>query len=510
MSDKEPPVSRWLVRKADGTELRFPSLEALKPYILSGVVTSGDVVAPEDASWARVEDLAELASLMGMIAPAPAALQELKRPATRPNLNFGNALDALGKEEESLQEEADEQEQALLSKAPTTKPPPLPQDERTTPPEPEEEPKTVYSGPPSFDDELRGGDKARELKRTQDWGSYEAPSSGPAIDIDPLSRPLRDTNTEGSASPSPLDQEDEADLLSRPISTTHGGPPTHEVMSLNLKRAQRRRVILGSILIGMLVAIAIFFAIQNLQEASTPPAEATKEEEVQTKEPTKTPSGAEENKAERAPEGDKTKPESEGNESPEPNKAASEKKEVPPSSPDKEARTKAETKEASVATSADKGNSEKKPKPQATKQEALPKQKIPSSKGAKAPSDKGVQANPPKNVDGLLSRAKKVRKKSPSEALKLYKEVLQKSPNHADAMQLAARAYMQLGQYSKAVDLLQTCRQKRPRFSPCIFYLGRAFEGKGDRANARKAYKKLIDESPESSLATKARKRLGN
>ena len=69
MSDQEPPVSRWLVRKSDGTELRFPSLDALKSYILSGVVTSGDVVAPEDASWARIEDLAELSALMGMIAP---------------------------------------------------------------------------------------------------------------------------------------------------------------------------------------------------------------------------------------------------------------------------------------------------------------------------------------------------------------------------------------------------------------------------------------------------------
>ena len=76
-------------------------------------------------------------------------------------------------------------------------------------------------------------------------------------------------------------------------------------------------------------------------------------------------------------------------------------------------------------------------------------------------------------------------------------------------MQLAARAYLQLGRSSDAIQLLKTCRTKRPRFSPCLYYLGRSYERAGQGAEAKKAYKTLVDEFPESSLSTKARKKLG-
>ena len=116
----------------------------------------------------------------------------------------------------------------------------------------------------------------------------------------------------------------------------------------------------------------------------------------------------------------------------------------------------------------------------------------------------------PTSIDGLLSRALKERKKNPKEALRLYKIVISKNPSHGDALQLAARAYLQLGRNADAIRILKTCREKRPRFSPCLYYLGRAYERAGKGAAAKKAYMTLIDEFPESTLSTKARKKLGH
>ena len=131
MSEQEPPVSRWLVRKSDGTELRFPSLEALKGYILSGVVTAGDVVAPEDASWARVEDLAELSALMGMIAPPTQKPALTTEPEPSDTDLPDNVLDNVANTSAEPSLEMSAEEAVVMANSPTTKPPPLPKDEQT-------------------------------------------------------------------------------------------------------------------------------------------------------------------------------------------------------------------------------------------------------------------------------------------------------------------------------------------------------------------------------------------
>ncbi len=473
-------------------------------------MTSGDVVAPEDASWARVEDLAELASLMGMIAPAPESVKTLRRPATRPNLNFGNALDEIPSEDEPTGEE-----EALLNTAPTTKPPPLPSDEamRSQSSEGEEEAKTVYSGPPSFENDAGSSVGSEPFKRTQDWGTWEAEDRSRSLEAkdDPLSKSLRPSAPSAEEYPSlSHDSVDEEELLSRPISKRSDAPQTHEVMSQNLKRAQRRRVIFGSIFGGMLVAAAIFFAIQNLKEASTPPEDTTKAvapavekstegEDKGSKEATSNEVQESEESASKTLEAEPSTPKDQGQESDKENAKGGDEK--------PQENNQASLNEGSKPNAAPGDLARKNASTKAGTTTSSPKKE--GGKG-KAESGSEAQAKIPQTIDGLLSRAKKVRKKNPGEALALYTRVLQKKPNHGDAMQLAARAHMQLGQHSSAVDLLKACRKKRPRFSPCLYYLGRAFEAKGDAANAKKVYKQLIDESPESSLAIKARKRLGN
>ena len=280
LSDQEPPVSRWLVRKSDGTELRFPSLEALKGYILSGVVTSGDVVAPEDASWARVEDLAELASLMGMIAPPSKGDHEVQRPAPSTTSNIDNVLDNIASRLPDPDLNMNAEETSAMASSPTTRPPPIPKDEQERDPitEEEDEPRTIFSGPPSFDHD------PPSLRRAPASDLDDGPSAllqSPLTpdapqrddeDLNPLSRPLHTTTTkEDELLSGPLTHDGDNDLLSRPISRADSSPQTHEVMTLNLRRAQRRRIISGSIVIGMLVAIAIFFAVRSIQEASLPP-----------------------------------------------------------------------------------------------------------------------------------------------------------------------------------------------------------------------------------------------
>lgn len=500
LSEREPAVSRWLVRKADGTELRFPSLEALKAYVLSGVVTSGDVVAPEDASWARVEDLAELASLMGMIAPPSREAEALRRPATRPNLHFGKPLEELSEEEEPLDESdalPTPKERALLASSPTTKPPPLPADELDTFGAELEEPKTIYSGPPSFDEDPLAP-PGEPWRRDEDLS-------------DPLSREVRSpASVRRHEDFQELSLEEEAELLSRPVKQVESAPQTHEIMSLKLKRAQRQRIIIGSIVLGMLVAAAIFFAFRNIQKASTPPDQRMSAQNEDQKEP---PLGAKNEPAEPA------LPAASAAESKETQALAAPEVEAPKAKPAPVAGDEAQPKEA---TPKDKAASiPKPPGPQSDVQKeerdapvaevAKDKAGKPAQKPRKeaAKGEKTANEALPQNVDGLLARAKKVRKKNPAEALALYKKVLAKNPNHVDAMQLAARAYLQLRRSSEAIKLLKECRKRRPNFSPCLFYLGRAFETAGQKANAAKAYKRLVDEFPESSLSVKARKKLG-
>ena len=519
LSDQEPPVSRWLVRKSDGTELRFPSLDALKSYILSGVVTSGDVVAPEDASWARIEDLAELSALMGMIAPpksppdaSPSESSEatpLSAEAVEPKPD--SIPDDLPAHDKSLSPD----DHAAIASSPTTRPPPLPKSEaeQFAEDEGEDEPKTVYSGPPTFDHDppsLRRDPSAQFAKDNPTLSeALVTPNASQSGEdrANPLSRPLHTTSErEDALLSAPVTHESDEDLLSRPISRSDSSPQTHEVMTLALKRAQRRRIIIGSVVIGMLVAIAIFFAVRNIQQASIPPdqreAEAA-DQEAQDK----TPDAAEaiDVPAQSAKE-------------PSPPDAASEVSDPKPSpepadkngTASNASTTKAKAEklaEADEAKPVAKETEER--KTTANKAEAKAAPEKPGGEQNRGAESAAGKATTPTSIDGLLSRAKKVRKKDAKEALRLYKIVLSKNPSHGDAMQLAARAYLQLGRSSDAIELLKTCRSKRPRFSPCLYYLGRSYERAGQGAEAKKAYKTLVDEFPESSLSTKARKKLG-
>ena len=108
-----------------------------------------------------------------------------------------------------------------------------------------------------------------------------------------------------------------------------------------------------------------------------------------------------------------------------------------------------------------------------------------------------------------MRRAKKLRGTEPAEALRLYKKVLALNPSHVDAMHMAGRALLRLGRTSEAVAMLKRCRTSSPRFSPCLFFLGQAYDRAGQAELARKAYQTLVDRNPESSYALKARKKLG-
>ena len=506
-------MSRWLVRKADGTELRFPSLDALKAYILSGVVTSGDVVAPEDASWARVEDLAELASLMGMIAPPTKAAEEVKRPATRPNLRFGAALEKMADAQQVSEEPASDEEAAFVQREPTTRPPPLPRDEVGAYDSDElDDPKTVYSGPPSFDLDPPSRDPRLERAEVGAMGlTIDEAERGGALE--PLSREIRAQSSPSPQEPLPeLSRDEEAELLSRPVNQASSGPQTHEVMSLNLKRAQRRRIIIGSIVMGMLVAAAIFFAVRNIQEASTPPdeKETLTQSDTANEASDKTVASA----AEALPEArdaevtkEQRAPEAKADNAP--LKAQAPETQEAPQASDSPPPAPANAVDAQE-TPLPKGAKEAKDKATQKADTPAKKRPKPTNKVKSAAKEDAKGEAMPQNIDGLMSRAKRVRKKNPAQALAMYKRVLEKNPNHSDAMQLASRAYLQLGRTSEAIALLKVCRNKRPRFSPCLYYLGRAFERAGNSQNAKKAYKKLVDEFPESSLSIKARKKLGD
>jgi tetratricopeptide (TPR) repeat protein len=514
LSDQEPPVSRWLVRKSDGTELRFPSLEALKSYILSGVVTSGDVVAPEGASWARVEDLAELASLMGMIAPPSDGASAAPRRARRYTRRHDDVLDNDATRPPTSNLQMSAEEASLMTSSPTTKPPPLPEDEQELSFEDDTEARTLYSGPPSFEPDAVNRQPSLRSNRAEEVAPLSRPIiTAPRIDeenTNPLSRPLQTTTAlEDELLSGPFDDRGEHDLLSRPVSRVDSDPQTHEIMTLNMRRAQRRKILLGSSLLGMLVAAAIFFAVRSIQEASTPPDQSLDQAKKSAPPDTTPPSPAAEATEAKAP-----KQNAQAAAHTQDNPQADDPGDSPavnnPAKPPENAKAPEKIKAAENAKAPEKTKAgppkvSSKPRVAAAAKSSGEK---PSKEGPRNSQRESATATPA-NVDGLMARAKKLRKKNPGEALRLYLAVLKRNPSHGDAMQLAARAYLQLGRTGDAIKLLKTCQNKRPRFSPCLYYLGRSLERAGQGAEAKKAYRKLIDEFPESSLSIKARTKLG-
>jgi Flp pilus assembly protein TadD len=105
--------------------------------------------------------------------------------------------------------------------------------------------------------------------------------------------------------------------------------------------------------------------------------------------------------------------------------------------------------------------------------------------------------------------AKKTSRSNKTRALALYKMALSKRPNSPDALVNVGKHQLKTGQGGAAVSTLERCRKARPRYTPCLYWLGLAHQRSGRASEAKKAFEAYLDVNPDGSLSADVRKRLG-
>jgi tetratricopeptide (TPR) repeat protein len=81
-------------------------------------------------------------------------------------------------------------------------------------------------------------------------------------------------------------------------------------------------------------------------------------------------------------------------------------------------------------------------------------------------------------------------------------------PYHAEKSVEIGEFYMKKGNYDAAIDRFQDAVRYKPRFAKPYLLMGEAYEKKGDKAEAVKAYRKYLDILPSGEDAGKVRKHI--
>jgi tetratricopeptide (TPR) repeat protein len=114
-----------------------------------------------------------------------------------------------------------------------------------------------------------------------------------------------------------------------------------------------------------------------------------------------------------------------------------------------------------------------------------------------------------KSFDSLMRLARKTAKSNKSRGLMLYKQALGMKPMNPGALVNVGKLQMKLGQASAAITTLEKCRKVMPRYTPCMYWLGRTHERAGRKSAAKKVYESYLDVNPDGSQASDVRARLG-
>jgi tetratricopeptide (TPR) repeat protein len=81
-------------------------------------------------------------------------------------------------------------------------------------------------------------------------------------------------------------------------------------------------------------------------------------------------------------------------------------------------------------------------------------------------------------------------------------------PYHAEKSVEIGEFYMKKGNYDAAIDRFQDAVRYKPRFARPYLLMGEAYEKKGDKAEAVKAYRNYLEILPSGEDAGKVRKRI--
>ena len=81
-------------------------------------------------------------------------------------------------------------------------------------------------------------------------------------------------------------------------------------------------------------------------------------------------------------------------------------------------------------------------------------------------------------------------------------------PYHAEKSVEIGTYYMKKGNYDAAIERFQDATRHRPNFARAYRLLGEAYEKKGDKGEAVKAYRKYLEILPSAEDAGKTKKRI--
>src|ERR1700756_964672 len=83
----------------------------------------------------------------------------------------------------------------------------------------------------------------------------------------------------------------------------------------------------------------------------------------------------------------------------------------------------------------------------------------------------------------------------------LYRKVLQKAPDHADALHLLGLIAHERGRHPRAIQLIRRALEIQPDFPAAHANLGSALKAIGKRTEAAEAYERAIALKPDYAIA---------
>ncbi len=132
-----------------------------------------------------------------------------------------------------------------------------------------------------------------------------------------------------------------------------------------------------------------------------------------------------------------------------------------------------------------------------------------------AVSENSVESLPAFNCDSTYDEAfLMVWRSEYRDAIEKLNEYLSKCPDHksaGDAHYWIGECYYSLEKFSEAIDkflVLFNSYKNNPKLSSALYKLGRSYQETGKKDDAKNAYKKIIDEFPETLEAKQAKERL--
>jgi len=113
------------------------------------------------------------------------------------------------------------------------------------------------------------------------------------------------------------------------------------------------------------------------------------------------------------------------------------------------------------------------------------------------------------SVDRMLDRAVSLQERGKnSEAVALFKRVLEEEPRNSEALAGMGYAYMDQGRTGSAIDSFRRAVSINPRYGPALIGLGEAFSSSGSKELALQYYKKYLDVNPSGPHSYMAKRKV--